>query len=235
MILNTPAQRTTLLIKSLVLLAGLTIAATSHAINYDVEVIIFEHVRNTDVGSADTLLLPVVRGAQQIPAIQIDPNATSAAQDPNALIKPLTTLRLQDEATQIRESNNHRLVYHGGWRQTDFSQEAAPYMRIAFGSSVQMFTERGDADSQYLNGYTSPPVNRATDQKRATTLYGGVKVWVGRFLHFDTLLAYTPQGGTRSFAMQSERRMRSRQLHYIDNPRFGIITKIFPVDETAAN
>lgn len=221
--------------KSLVLLAALLIAVPVHAINYDVEVIIFEHVRNTDVGSADSLLLPVVRGAQQIPPIQIDPNITDPTLDPNALIRPLTTLRLQDQAEQIRQSGNHRLVYHGGWRQTDFSQEAAPYMRIALGRGVQMFTERGDADSQYLRGYTTPPTTVATDQKRATTLYGGVKVWVGRFLHFDTLLAYTPPGGTSSFAMQSERRMRSRQLHYIDNPRFGIITKIFPVDETAAN
>lgn len=232
---NYRARWSVLLIKSLLLLAGLTGAAPSYAINYDVEVIIFEHVRNTAAGSADTLLLPVVRGAQPIPPIQIDPNIADPTQDPNALIRPLTTLRLQDQAAQIRQSNNHRLVYHGGWRQTDFSQEAAPYMRIALGQSVQMFTERSDPDSEYLRGYTSPPATLATDQKRATTLYGGVKVWVGRFLHFDTLLAYTPPGGTRSFAMQSERRMRSRQLHYIDNPRFGIITKIFPVDETAAN
>ncbi len=222
-------------IKNLALLTGLLIAGPLHAIDYDVEIIVFEHIRNTDVGRADTLMLPVIPGAQPIPALQLEANSTDTTQDPNALIRPLTTLRLQDQATQISTSNNHRLVYHGGWRQTDFSQEAAPYMQIALGQPLQMFAERGDADSQYLRGYSTPPASRLTDQQPATTLYGGIKVWVGRFLHFDTLLAYTPQGGTRSYTMKSERRMRSRQLHYIDNPRFGIITKIFPVDETAAN
>ena len=230
------------LIKPVLLLATACLVSPAFAINYDVEVIVFEHVRNTDVGSSDTLMLPVIRRAELIPPLQIDSAANPAsnpasAQDPNALIQPLSTLRLADHAEKIRNSANHRLIYHGGWRQSDFSKEAAPYMQIAMGQQVPMFTERGDADSLFLRGYREPPLNSTVrlDQKRATTLYGGIKVWVGRFLHFDTLLSYTPSGSSVSFPMLSERRMRSRQLHYIDNPRFGIITKIFPVDQTAAN
>lgn len=226
------------LIKPVLLLTAAGLMSPAFAINYDVEVIIFEHVRNTDVGSSDTLMLPVIRSAELIPPLQIDSAANpTPAQDPNALIQPLSTLRLTDHAEKIRNSANHRLVYHGGWRQSDFSKEAAPYMQIAMGQQVPMYTERGDADNLFLRGYLEPPLNSTVrlDQKRSTTLYGGIKVWVGRFLHFDTLLSYTPRGSTVSFPMLSERRMRSRQLHYIDNPRFGIITKIFPVDQTAAN
>ncbi len=226
------------LIKLVVLIAAAGLGSPAFAIDYDVEVIIFEHIRNTDVGSSDVLLMPVIPQAELIPPLQIDSAANQApTQDPNVLILPLGSLRLADHAEKIRDSANHRLVYHGGWRQSDFSEEAAPYMQIAMGQQVPMFTEPADPDSLYLRGYPEPPFDSTVrlEQKVGTTLYGGIKVWVGRFLHFDTLLSYTPPGSTVSFPMLSERRLRSRQLHYIDNPRFGIITKIFPVDQTAAN
>lgn len=209
------------------ILAALFFGSPSHAVDYDVEVIIFEHVRNSGVGRSNTLLLPVVRGAKSIPQ----------QAEPNSPIQPLPQLRLQAEAEKINTSEEHRLVYHGGWRQTDFDQENAPYMRIALGQQVPMYAERGDADSLYLRGYTNPPAsnNGRYTQVTSATIYGGIKVWVGRFLHFETLLSYTPSGSSQSFAMEADRRMRSRQMHYIDNPRIGIITKIYPVDETAPN
>ncbi len=209
------------------LLAGLIFSTPSHAVNYDVEVIIFEHVRNSSVGRSSTMLMPVIRGAQSIPQ----------QAEPNAPIQPLPQLRMQGEAQKINQSENHRLLYHGGWRQTDYDQETAPYMRIALGQQVPMFTERGDADSLYLRGYANPPADGSGryTQVRSATVFGGIKVWVGRFLHFETLLSYTPSGSNQSFAMKADRRMRSRQIHYIDNPRLGIITKIYPVDEIAPN
>lgn len=235
---NHRPKATKLIIKSIILFIGLAAATPSVARSYDVEIIIFEHVRNTEVGSSDTLMLPVVRGAKAIPPAPTDePVQNPEALEPNLPIQALKSLRLQDQAQKIKDSNNHRLLYHGGWRQIDFDQENAPYMRVALGGAVPMFTEPGDPDSIFLKGYTTPPLNSTIryDQKRMTKLYGGIKVWVGRFLHFDTILSYTPRGSSKSFAMQSERRMRSRHMHYIDNPRFGIITKIFPVDETAPN
>jgi hypothetical protein len=209
------------------LLAALLFAAPAHAVNYDVEIIIFEHVRNSGVGRSNTMLLPVINGAQRIPQ----------QAEANAPIQPLPQLRLQAEAEKINQSGNHRLLYHGGWRQTDYNQESAPYMRIALGQQVPMFVERGDPDSVYLRGFSTTPANNSGRYSQVTsaTVYGGVKVWVGRFLHFETLLSYTPPGSNQSYAMESDRRMRSRQIHYIDNPRMGIITKIFPVDETAPN
>lgn len=198
-----------------------------YAIDYDVEVIIFEHVRDTTVGSSDTLLVPVIRNEQNIPDGPV----------PGAAIQPIGELRLLDELEKIRASSNHRLMYHGGWRQGAIDKENAPFMSIALGRSFNTLTESGDADSIYLRGYNNPPLDLPVDlnQSQSFKLYGGIKVWVGRFLHFDTLLSYTPEGADFSFAFESERRMRSRQLHYIDHPRVGIITKIFPVDETAPN
>ncbi len=205
------------------------------AVSYDVEVIIFEHARNTAVGSSENLLLPVVRDAQPIP---VAPALTTASPVvANTPFQPLDTLRLKEYADKISSSGNYRLLYHGGWRQPDLDQETAPYMKIALGPPIDMFVERGDPDSLFLNGYTQPPLDSLAplDQARTTRLYGGIKVWVGRFLHFDTLLSYTPRGASNSFPFKTDRRMRSRQLHYIDHSRVGILTKIYPVDETAPN
>ena len=204
------------------------------AIDYDVEVIIFEHVRNTSVGSSSTYLYPVVNNPRQIP---------QAPTEPNAPLQPLPELRLEDDAEKIKNSGNHRMLYHGGWRQTDFDRENAPFMSIALGARQEVYVETDDADANeetdrnYLRAYRRPPANLSQNTTLTNTyqLVGGIKVWVGRFLHFDTRLAYTPANGNVSYKFESERRMRSRQLHYIDHSRVGILVKIFPVDETAAN
>jgi len=221
-----------------ILLAGFVFTAPALAIDYDVEVIIFEHIRTTTVGSSDTLLVPEIENAELIPDTPI----------PGAAIQPIGELRLLEEVEKIKGSDNHRLLYHGGWRQADFDQETAPFMSISLGQSFNLLAENAEevvtvddqieADkSNFLRGYTSPPAGQILDlrQTQSAKLFGGIKVWVGRFLHFDTLLSYTPTGADFSFAFESERRMRSRQLHYIDHPRVGIVTKIYPVDETAPN
>ena len=220
----------------LIAFAVLTLALSKPglAIDYDVEVIIFEHARNTGVGSSSTYLYPVVDNPRQIPR---------APAEPNAALQPLPELRLVDDAEKIKNSGNHRMLYHGGWRQTDFDRENAPFMSIALGARQEVFVENSvaetnaETDNNYLRAYSRPPanLNQNTTVKSTYQLIGGIKVWVGRFLHFDTRLAYTPANGNVSYKFESERRMRSRQLHYIDHSRVGILVKIFPVDETAAN
>lgn len=216
------------ILSAVVTLLLLFTASPGLAINYDVELIIFEHATSTSVGSSATYLYPVVDGARQIP---------QSATEPTALLQPLPQLRLVEDAERIRQSGNHRLLYHGGWRQTDFDRENAPFMAIALGARQEVFVEQGDPDSNYLRGFKLPPLdlNQNMQSRSIYQLFGGVKVWVGRFLHFDTRLAYTPVNGKVSYKFESERRMRSRQMHYIDHSRIGVLVKIFPVDETAAN
>lgn len=219
-------------IKKILLLAVtatlLALGKPGYAINYDVELIVFEHVRDTSVGSSSTYLYPVVTGARRIPV---------EATEPNAPIQPLPELRLTEDAEKIRQSGNHRLLYHGGWRQTDFDKENAPFMSIALGARQQVYVEPGAEETTYQRAFKLPPLklDQNMQPKNLYQLFGGIKVWVGRFLHFDTRLAYTPVNGQVSYKFESERRMRSRRMHYIDHSRVGILVKIFPVDEIAAN
>ena len=53
-----------------------------------------------------------------------------------------------------------------------------------------------------------------------TGLQGVVRLTRGRYLHIDTDLTV---GGIR---IRDHRRMRSRELHYIDHPRVGILVRV---------
>ena len=60
-----------------------------------------------------------------------------------------------------------------------------------------------------------------------------LRVRLGRFLHVESRLVYHDVEEGRSYRLFESRKMRSRELHYIDNPRFGILTRIVPVENTA--
>ena len=72
--------------------------------------------------------------------------------------------------------------------------------------------------------------------KTEANLAGYVRVTIGRYLHFEADLWTTmekidqtdsPQDN-QFMALRESRRMRSNELHYLDHPALGIITKISP-------
>ncbi|MCK4708648.1 MAG: hypothetical protein KAU21_08530 [Gammaproteobacteria bacterium] len=50
------------------------------------------------------------------------------------------------------------------------------------------------------------------------------------FDSFETGSQNTPEPPLASFRLQDHRRMRSKELHYIDHPLFGIIVKAMPYE-----
>lgn len=66
---------------------------------------------------------------------------------------------------------------------------------------------------------------------RSGTMTGTVKVYVQRYLHMDLdLLLQTNNGPSPGvFRMQEHRRMKSKELHYIDHPMLGALVRITPV------
>ena len=143
------------------LVAAIALTKSAHAIEYDVEMIIFENVRETRVGSSDTLLLPVIPDTQAIPDAPV----------PGADIQPLGELRLLSEVEKIRNSSSHHLLYHGGWRQGATDKETAPYMAISLGSTFNMLSEPGNEDSKFLRGYLSPPLDTELELIQTCLLY----------------------------------------------------------------
>ncbi len=72
--------------------------------------------------------------------------------------------------------------------------------------------------------------------KTDANLAGFVRVTIGRYLHFEADLWTTmenkediaPPRENQFVALRESRRMRSNELHYLDHPALGVITRISP-------
>ena len=100
------------------------------------------------------------------------------------------------------------------------SQDPAP----AFDSAT------GDAPT------LSPRIDLARDPSRVA-IDGTLRVHRARYLHVQAdLLYYRPVDGGGGAPMPAEddpnesRRMRSRELHYLDHPLFGVLVEAWPVE-----
>jgi hypothetical protein len=60
-------------------------------------------------------------------------------------------------------------------------------------------------------------------------LDGTVKVTLSRYLHVYSDFMFEGAGVGQPVRVRDHRRMRSRELHYIDHPLFGILVQITPV------
>ena len=123
-------------------------------------------------------------------------------------------LSLNRVRNTLRRSARYRPLLHTGWRAPGLPRNAA---RPAYIGARLADTGNGD----------DPPA-----------VYGTVKVSVGRYLHVELDLLYrlsgadvaaAPEGTPTWFRLRAERRMRSRELHYIDHPLFGALVRIAPL------
>ena len=112
-------------------------------------------------------------------------------------------------ATRIRKGG-HRIIGHGMWLQPVPDRDTAIPLLLQLG-------ERADSGLYEVEGTIS--------------------VTRGRYLHIDVQLWKNDPGpvvGERhSFVeLRESRRMRSREVHYLDHPVLGILVKIVPADVT---
>jgi hypothetical protein len=165
---------------------------------YDVEIIIFRHKVNTDAGEQWT---------------------TPAAND----LQP-TRVFSQDEFTELdrnlyqlggingglRNSSDYTVLFHRAWRQVGY-------------------------DAAHAIAY---PIHTFADNRRYS-IDGSVTLIRERYLHLDVDLLLTSSGAESAqyieepgskpaYRLREKRRMRSREVHYFDHPRFGMIAVVTP-------
>lgn len=194
---------------------------------YDIEVIVYART-SAQAGTSEAWRPPEF---PEIPAGAID---TSRGPAPSAGI--LRTLDAQaftltSEAGKLQRSRRYTLLAHRAWRQAGMPKSTAPLVRIRAGSS---------SDSAW------------------PALDGTMQVYLARYLHVNLDLWYTrkaaapvepvavsaPEDGAgmqpartaawspfvqQQFRMQTHRRMRSGELHYIDHPLLGVLVQISKV------
>lgn len=206
------------------LLLGMMLLSSTHAqaIDYLIEVVLFETVAGRGQG-AGNLYYPKTERS-------INLASDAAASAGFAVIDE--GLTLTENAASIAASSRYKLIRHIAWRQPGLDENSALPVQISLGNTSTVYLP--DDLTPYDN-FIPVSANVTTERSRevrTSTVNGTIKVRLGRFLHMETLLVYTDADTQQGFRLSQSRKMRSRELHYIDNPRFGILTRILPLEDT---
>jgi len=159
---------------------------------------------------------------------------------------PESEYQLTKEANHLKYSKRYQLLQHLAWRQPGLAAKKAISIRIRAGKPLGLRPELNNAMPLTKNHDTAGAKMELANQF-VYPLEGTVKVVLKRYLHLYTDLTYnqreqipvvTPQANTsaqsprfyfQSYPMQGHRKMRSKEVHYLDNPRIGIIVLMTPV------
>lgn len=109
---------------------------------------------------------------------------------------------LKSEYRRMKKSPEYNVLLYSAWRQTGLSPKRAFEIDV----------------SKLKNAHKNTSAN---------TISGQLKVVLARYLHLYGQLDYQQNG--RDYPMTVHRRMRSKELHYIDHPLVGILVQINPV------
>jgi len=142
-------------------------------------------------------------------------------------------LTLTEHAASIAQSGRYRFLRHLAWRQPGLDADNAKAVRVALGNPIEMYISQDRDRSSEFYPATPSPTPDNTQSINSFTVNGTISVRLGRFLHMDTRLVFTDEQTGRSYNLGQSRKMRSGELHYIDNPRFGILTQITPLEDSA--
>lgn len=183
------------------LLLAFTQAAVAGPPIYDVEIIIFRHNVMSDAGERWTA-----------PAVSdLRPTRVFSQDEFTELSRDL--YQLDGIRGGLRNSSGYSVLFHRAWRQVGY-------------------------DAAHAIAY---PIHSLAENGR-DSIEGSVTLIRERYLHLDVDLLlmrangaapaqYSDDADSRpAFRLQEKRRMRSRELHYFDHPRFGMIAMVTPYD-----
>jgi hypothetical protein len=123
--------------------------------------------------------------------------------------------RLNDSAAHLRHSPDYKLLAHFGWTQRSFSKKRALPIRIISNQFSDGLIPEGE-----LQLYVSRFLHLQVDLKASQCVYGVTSE--------ETEPANNSQCVNKVYRFKQNRKMRSRELHYIDNPIFGLLVYVTP-------
>ena len=185
-------------------------------LEYDVEIIIFEDAKaryiNSEYWAQDAIVIDTDKPAKSRKKHRVSNiNATSYKN-----IKPEI---LKAQYKRIKNSKEYKVLFYGSWRQTGLAA------KNAFNINIKGLDNRHKKSSK-------------------NSITGNFKLVLARYLHIYGDMEYQRNVDNSSaeqtiensalvntsYPMKIHRRMRSKELHYIDHPLVGILIQINPVN-----
>ena len=181
---------------------------------YDVEVIIFEdaHARYLNSQSWNQAI-------QHTDENTIDEDIDKDIGKNPANFEPIKPSILSNKYKRVSNSSEYNVLFYGAWRQPGLDKNKAFEIDI------------NDLENKHVS-------------KSSNKLTGKFKLVLARYLHIYNELEYQREliAATENtekkteindeiYPLKSHRRMRSKELHYIDHPLVGMLIQINPVEK----
>ena len=194
--------------------------ATKDLKEYDVEIIIFEDAHARYLKS-ETWNQNTDTAEQQSAATKTNKiNPTS--------FKSIKPAILKKQYRRINSSSEYNVLFYGAWRQAGLEKSKAFEININKLKSSHTDKSRNSLTgtfklvlARYLHIY-----NQLNYQRKITATDSAASEKQTGVLSNDMV----PHNGL--YPLNSHRRMRSKELHYIDHPLVGMLIQINPVEKT---
>ena len=213
------------------ILASLLLLSTSlslHAKDYEIEVILFTHTAGINQPSEQAVLR------------QIEPKRNGKYLGKKGSVRALSRerYRMGGIARRLTSSPEYKVLKHIAWRQPALSKRQAYPIQIRAGKDYQ-----GEFPTRSYRPVEFGDTTQSSGSRAVYELEGTLTVTVGRYLHIYSDLVYRlPQRAQYASAgfsnrvladyhVKSHRRMRSKELHYVDHPIVGMIVEATPIEE----
>lgn len=205
----------------LMCLSALAFAAD---VGYEVEVIIFEDRSGLYENSEQWPVPDVVQDTNTVTTLlpkTVDTKNTGNKNSEGSTVEDLFQLisqdnyRLTEYVEKLSAIPDYKILVHKAWNQPGLDQEhAVPFAIDSRKEKVQLQQAETEEPADNIESY----------------IEGTVTLIMSRYLHFNTQLVLhkVVNYEEREYKAVSDRRMRSREVHYIDNPHLGVIVLATP-------
>ena len=222
---------------------------------YQVEVIIFHQSDDANIHSSEVWPTnPPPPDFSDFAALRPADSGTKGSLVPFQEVPPSERQLGGAEAT-LERSSVYKPLLHVAWRQPGYPQDQAPAVRIPIETlplGMSPSADSGTTSQPPASGdNTAPPQGQPDNAAPLPQLSGYMRVYRERYLHFQVNLRYRPDAAADTdqgyqynsegyfeaakpvVVMKQHRRMRSGELHYLDNPALGVLVKIIPIQAPA--
>jgi peptidoglycan-binding protein CsiV len=142
--------------------------------------------------------------------------------------------KLSNNLKRLENNSNYRILVTKRWKQTGLDRKHAFKIPVASINAAKHKTSKlTNSKNVKIDVNTASEFEVPPDTDPYLT--GSVKLIMSRYLHFNIDLQYTrPQQDENgdiknlTFPVVNERRMRSREVHYIDHPLVGVVVLATP-------
>ena len=222
---------------------------------YDIEILLFENLKqnpnNTEIWPS-SMEFQAPENSLYIGSPY--PGAIPSKYNPRFTFKPIkaSTYQLLDEAKALTEHEDFRIIYHRSWRQPGMNKDNAVSVIIEKDIPRIPYATAPMASQQALLNSDLVEYDKIINQRlpKINNLKGLITINLSRFLHIQTDIQFTQHVPVKKenetdpasivikpqvYQLKQTRKMRSKELHYLDNPKLGMLVYITPVKVAKPN